>query len=37
VREAGFEDVEIKKTVTYDSIKGVGYGIGSITVEAHKR
>jgi len=37
VREAGFKDVEIKKTVTYDTIKGEGYGVGSITVEAHKR
>ena len=37
VREAGFKGVEIKKSVTYDSIKGDGYGVGSITVEAHKR
>ena len=37
VRKAGFNDVEIKKSVTYDTIKGEGYGVGSITVEAHKR
>jgi len=37
IRAAGFEDVEIKKTVVYDTLKGEGYGIGSITVEAHKR
>jgi SAM-dependent methyltransferase len=37
VREAGFDDVEIKKSVEYDTIKGEGYGVGSITVEAHKR
>ena len=37
IRAAGFEDVEIKKTVIYDTIKGEEYGVGSITVEAHKR
>lgn len=37
VRETGFKDVEIKKSITYDTIKGEGYGVGSITVEARKR
>jgi SAM-dependent methyltransferase len=36
VSEAGFKNVEIKKSVTYDMLKGDSYGVGSITVEAHK-
>jgi SAM-dependent methyltransferase len=36
IREAGFEDVKIDKSVEYDALNGEGYGMASITVEGRK-
>lgn len=36
IREVGFADVKINKSVEYDYLKGEGYGMMSITVEGRK-
>ena len=36
IREAGFENVKVDKSVEYDALQGKDYGMASITVEGHK-
>jgi SAM-dependent methyltransferase len=36
IREVGFGDVQVKKFVEYDYLKGDRYGIASITLEGRK-
>ena len=36
IREAGFADVRVDKSIEYDALKGEGYGVTSITVEGRK-
>ena len=36
IREAGFQDVKVDKSIEYDGLKGEGYGMASITVEGVK-